>query len=191
MKFKLCLKKNLLQEFYVSNIINIKHFEKIFSKTSNEMISKINTLCEKYYSSILQFFNKDNLTHKKSLILDPSECLLDLTKCISSFIEYLWEKPDFIAKILINSDLNDSKNILFPLFFNRFYQNIFSQNFIEQNLLYVVTIILKDEINKKEFNKLNFEENNRNNMDKNNIINKLSEIQSLLKKESSLRILCK
>ena len=35
------------------------------------------------------------------------------------------------------------------------------------------------------------EENNRNNMDKNNTLNKLSEIQSLLKKESSLRILCK
>ena len=125
------------------------------------MKSKINSLYEKYYLSILQFFNKDNSTNKISLILDPSECLLDLTKNITLFLEYLWEKPDFIAKIIINSHLNDSKNILFPLIFNRFYQNIFSQNFIEQNLLYVVTIILRDEINKKEFDKLIFEENSK------------------------------
>ena len=122
---------------------------------------KINSLSEKYYKSSLQFFDRDNSCNKISLILDPCECLLDLTRIITSFLEYLWEKPDFIAKILINSDLNDSKNILFPLFFNRFYQNIFSENFIEQNLLYVITIILKDEINKNEFNIINFDKNSK------------------------------
>ena len=125
------------------------------------MKTKIKSLSEKYYSSILPFFYKDNFNNKKSLILESSESLLDLDKNINYFLDYLWKKPDFIAKLLICSDLNDSNNILFPLFFNRFYQNILSSSFIEQNLLYVITILFKNEISKNDFDEINFLENSK------------------------------
>ena len=59
----------------------------------------------------------------------------------------LWENPDFNAKIMINSDLNEIKDFLAPLICNNFYQNIISPYTIEENLLYVITIVLKEEIN--------------------------------------------
>ena len=74
----------------------------------------------------------------------------------------LWENPDFNAKIMINSDLNEIKDFLAPLICNNFYQNIISPYTIEENLLYIITIVLKDEINKYNENALiynNFLEN--------------------------------
>ena len=74
----------------------------------------------------------------------------------------LWENPDFNAKIMINSDLNEIKDFLAPLICNNFYQNIISPYTIEENLLYIITIVLKDEINKYNENELiynNFLEN--------------------------------
>ena len=112
---------------------------------------------EKFYSSYLQLLNKNKIT----LVLVPEEFLLDLTKIITNFLGYLWEKPDFLAKILIYNDLNDTNNTLFSLIVNRFYQNILSTSFIEENLLYVIAIIFKNEIYKNEFDNLKFLENSK------------------------------
>ena len=112
---------------------------------------------EKFYSSYLQLLNKNKIP----LVLVPEEFLLDLTKIITNFLGYLWEKPDFLAKILIYNDLNDANNTLFSLIVNRFYQNILSSSFIEENLLYVIVIIFKNEIYKNEFDNLKFLENSK------------------------------
>ena len=112
---------------------------------------------EKFYSFYLQLLNKNKIP----LILVPEEFLLDLTKIITNFLGYLWEKPDFLAKILIYNDLNDANNTLFSLIVNRFYQNILSSSFIEENLLYVIVIIFKNEIYKNEFDNLKFLENSK------------------------------
>ena len=110
---------------------------------------QINSLCEKYYSSYISLINKNN--KNISFIIAPSEFLLDLSQTVTIFLKYLWESPEFIAKVIINSDLNDVKNILFPLIYNRFYQNILSSKTIEENLLYVITILFKEKICKNKF----------------------------------------
>ena len=67
---------------------------------------------------------------------------------IEIFLKYLWEIPELVAKIIINSDINDVKNYLAPLFCNNFFQNTISPYSVEENLLYVIALLLKDEIEK-------------------------------------------
>ena len=117
---------------------------------------QISSLCEKYFSSYITLINKNNNKINISLILDPSECLLDLSQTITTFLNYLWESPNFIAKIILNSDLTDVKNILFPFIYNRLYQNILSAKSIEENLLYIISILLKKEIFNNKFEHINF-----------------------------------
>ena len=119
---------------------------------------QITSLCEKYFSSYITLINKNNNNNKinLSLILDPSECLLDLSQTITTFLNYLWESPNFIAKIILNSDLSDVKNILFPFICNRLYQNILSAKSIEESLLYIISILLKEEIFDNKFEHINF-----------------------------------
>jgi hypothetical protein len=63
-----------------------------------------------------------------------------------------------VAKILMNSEIQDTKEILIPFISNNFYENILSSNYKEDYLIHIMCILLKDEINKLEtqedFNKL-------------------------------------
>ena len=69
---------------------------------------------------------------------------------ITSLLKTLWEYPESIFHILINSDNKSVKNNLAPFIVNHFYCNYLSGNYIENNLLYVITLMLKDEIDKLE-----------------------------------------
>ena len=59
----------------------------------------------------------------------------------------LWENPEFIFEVLINSSIDDIRDNLSDFFINNFYENALSQNCIENNLLYVIALSLKEEIN--------------------------------------------
>jgi hypothetical protein len=59
----------------------------------------------------------------------------------------LWENPEFIFEVLLNSSIDDIKDNLSDFFINNFYENVLSQNCIENNLLYVIALSLKEEIN--------------------------------------------
>ena len=63
-------------------------------------------------------------------------------------MENLWKDPKTVATLLINSDKNDVKENLAPLFADNFYENILSSSYIEDNLMYMISLLLKDEIDK-------------------------------------------
>ena len=69
---------------------------------------------------------------------------------ITHFLKGLWNYPEIIYQILINSTDEDIKTNLAPFIVNDFYCNYLSGNYMENNLLYVITLMLKDEIDKLE-----------------------------------------
>ena len=69
---------------------------------------------------------------------------------ISSFLNMLWNYPEAIYHILINSECEIVKTNLAPFIVNNFYCNHLSGNYMENNLLYIITLMLKDEIDKLE-----------------------------------------
>lgn len=69
---------------------------------------------------------------------------------ITHFLKGLWNCPEVMYQILINSTNEEVKTNLAPFIVNDFYCNYLSGNYMENNLLYVITLMLKDEINKLE-----------------------------------------
>ena len=65
---------------------------------------------------------------------------------MSSFLKGLWNHPEAMYYILINSDDNIVKTNLAPFIVNNFYCNYLSGNYMENNLLYIITLMLNDEI---------------------------------------------
>ena len=69
---------------------------------------------------------------------------------ISSFLKILWNSPEIMHRILVNSDEKAVQTNLAPLLVNNFYCNLLSGNYMDNNLLYIFTMMLKDEIDKLE-----------------------------------------
>ena len=67
---------------------------------------------------------------------------------ISSLLKNLWNYPEAMYHILLNSDDEIVQKDLASFIVNNFYCNYLSGNYMENNLLYVITMMLKDEINK-------------------------------------------
>ena len=82
---------------------------------------------------------------------------------IISLLKILWESPEIMYNIIINSDIEVVKSNLGPFIVNNFYCNYLSGKYMENNLLYILAMLLKDEIDKLEnINQVdNFLENTR------------------------------
>ena len=94
-------------------------------------------------------FNKITEENKiYTLVGNNSDYLGDLNTKIPKLLNLLWEEPKIVALLLCNSDNKSVKEVLAPLFCNKFYQNILSPYSVEENLLYIIFLMLKDEINK-------------------------------------------
>ena len=65
---------------------------------------------------------------------------------IPRLMEFLWEQPKIVAKLLSLSNIEDVKKNLAPFFVNNFYENILSSVYIEDNLMYIISLLLMDEI---------------------------------------------
>ena len=65
---------------------------------------------------------------------------------ISSLLSTLWNFPEAMYNILINSESDILKTNLAPFIVNNFYSNYLSGNYMENNLLYIIALMLKDEI---------------------------------------------
>ena len=65
---------------------------------------------------------------------------------LPKLMEFLWDQPKIVAKLLSLSDKEDVKNNLAPFFANNFYENILSSVYIEDNLMYIISLLLIDEI---------------------------------------------
>ena len=69
---------------------------------------------------------------------------------ISSFFNILWNSPEIVHRILVNSEKEVVKKNLAPFIVNNLYCNLLSGNYMENNLLFIITRMLKDEIDKLE-----------------------------------------
>ena len=95
---------------------------------------------------IIQKLTEENKIY--TFVGNNGDYLGDLNIKINKFLNFLWEEPKLVALLLKNSDINNVKEVLAPLFCNNFYQNILSSYSVEENLLYLIFLMLKDEINK-------------------------------------------
>ena len=126
----------------------------LFAETERNTQKDIEILCKQIYNKRIDVLNvlknEANINNEiyYQLIENNRDYLKDLNLYIPKFLSYLWENPSLIAKILINSNMNDVKKYLAPLFCNNFYENILSPNHIEDQLLYVIYILLDQEIDK-------------------------------------------
>ena len=126
----------------------------LYAETGKNTQKDIEILCKEIYSKKIEVLNVlknessiNNEIHYQ-LIVNNKEYLKDLNLYIPKLLAYLWENPSLIAKLLINSEIDDVKTFLAPLICNNFYENILSPNYIEDQLLYVIYILLEDEIDK-------------------------------------------
>ena len=88
-------------------------------------------------------------TRKYKLVHDYEEqhyYFKDSYTYIPKLMEFLWEQPKVVAKLLSNSNYNDVKKNLAPFIVNNFYENILSSVYIEDNLMYIISLLLVDEI---------------------------------------------
>ena len=126
----------------------------LFAETEKNTQKDIEILCKEIYLKRIDVLNvlknEANINNEiyYQLVENNKEYLKDLNLYIPKFLSYLWENPSIIAKLLINSNMNDVKKFLAPLFCNNFYENILSPNHIEDQLLYVIYLLLEDEIDK-------------------------------------------
>ena len=80
-------------------------------------------------------------------MIDTGEYLRDLNTYLPKLMNYLWEEPKVVAKLIENSNIQDIKDHLAAFFANNFYENILSSYFIEDKLMYVLSLLIKNEIN--------------------------------------------
>ena len=69
---------------------------------------------------------------------------------ISSILNHLWNCPEEMHDILMNTEPKIIQENLAPFIVNNYYSNYLSGNYMENNLLYIITMMLKDEIDKLE-----------------------------------------
>ena len=72
--------------------------------------------------------------------------LKDAYTYIPKLMEFLWEQPKVVAKLLSHSNYDDVKKNLAPFIVNNFYENILSSVYIEDNLMYIISLLLMEEI---------------------------------------------
>ena len=95
------------------------------------------------------------ITKENILVKNNYDYLQVLNTYIPKLLNYLWEDPKLVAKLLVCSDLNDTEKYIAPFICNNFYENILSSNYIEDPLMYVIYLLIYKEINNiKQINDL-------------------------------------
>jgi hypothetical protein len=134
--------------------------KELFIKMKNETKSSIERQCVDVYKKKMEVLNilqkidksKSNIKNKSKtlkeniLIENNYEYLSTINTYISNILKYLWEEPKLLSDILINADIEDTRDFLAPLICNNFYENILSPNYIEDPLIYIIYLLLKKEI---------------------------------------------
>ena len=92
---------------------------------------------------------QDGETRKYKLVYNYEEqhkYMQDIYTYLPKLMEFLWEEPKVVAKLLTLSNIEDVKKNLAPFIANNFYENILSSVYIEDNLMYIISLLLVDEI---------------------------------------------
>ena len=66
---------------------------------------------------------------------------------LPQFFILLWENPEIVAHMLMDSNPKDISKTLIPLIANNFYENILSSKYLQNILIYIIGLLLKNEIN--------------------------------------------
>ena len=66
---------------------------------------------------------------------------------IPQFFNLLWDNPEIVAYMLMDSNPPNIEKTLIPLIGNNFYENILSSKYLQNNLIYTIGLLLKSEIN--------------------------------------------
>ena len=69
---------------------------------------------------------------------------------MTSFLKGLWNHPEVMYHVLINSYEKIAQTNLTSFIVHNFYCNYLSGNYMKNNLLYIITLILKYEVYKLE-----------------------------------------
>ena len=131
--------------------------KELFIKMKNETKSSIERQCVDVYKKKMEVLNilqkidksKSNIKNKSKtlkeniLIENNYEYLSTINTYISNLLKYLWEEPKLLSDILINADIEDTRDFLAPLICNNFYENILSPNYIEDPLIYIIYLLLE------------------------------------------------
>ena len=126
----------------------------IVIKTREETKKKIDEVCNEIYNKKLEVFNiiaeRQQTDDRKFKLVynyeDQQKYFKDAYTYIPKLMEFLWNEPKIIAKLLMNSDIDEVKNNLAPFFVNNFYENILSSVYIEDNLMYLISLLLIEEM---------------------------------------------
>ena len=90
--------------------------------------------------------SQNEILKENILVEYTNEYLSELNPFASDLLSLLWKNPKLMAELLINVDIEDTKNYLAPLICNNYYDNILSSNSIEDPLIYIIYILLDKEI---------------------------------------------
>ena len=142
----------------------LKH---LYSNTFKNIQNDINNICREIYQQKLKVINviksgeNPNIIINHELVENNKEYMKELYLYVPKLLNYLWDNPSLMAKLLLNSNDVDIKQYLAPLICDNYYENILSPNYLEDKLALIIYILLEKEINNlKDINDLNIFLNN-------------------------------
>ena len=142
----------------------LKH---LYSNTFKNIQNDINNICREIYEQKLKVINviksgeNPNIIINHELVENNKEYMKELYLYVPKLLNYLWDNPSLMAKLLLNSNDVDIKQYLAPLICDNYYENILSPNYLEDKLALIIYILLEKEINNlKDINDSNIFLNN-------------------------------
>ena len=133
----------------------LKH---LYSNTFKNIQNDINNICREIYEQKLKVINviksgeNPNIIINHELVENNKEYMKELYLYVPKLLNYLWDNPSLMAKLLLNSNDLDIKQYLAPLICDNYYENILSPNYLEDKLALIIYILL--ELLEKEINNL-------------------------------------
>ena len=128
----------------------LKH---LYSNTFKNIQNDINNICREIYEQKLKVINviksgeNPNIIINHELVENNKEYMKELYLYVPKLLNYLWDNPSLMAKLLLNSNDLDIKQYLAPLICDNYYENILSPNYLEDKLALIIYILLEKEIN--------------------------------------------
>ena len=142
----------------------LKH---LYSNTFKNIQNDINNICREIYEQKLKVINviksgeNPNIIINHELVENNKEYMKELYLYVPKLLNYLWDNPSLMAKLLLNSNDVDIKQYLAPLICDNYFENILSPNYLEDKLALIIYILLEKEINNlKDINDSNIFLNN-------------------------------
>ena len=146
-------KESALKNLYLNTFRNIQNdINKVSREIFEQKLKVIN---------VIKSGENPNIIINHELVENNKEYMKELYLYVPKLLNYLWDNPSLMAKLLLNSNDVDIKQYLAPLICDNYYENILSPNYLEDKLSLIIYILLEKEINNlKDINDSNIFLNN-------------------------------